>query len=158
MDGNIVDATIAEAREKPDKDHVLARLQDWQNRVHALYDTVQKALGPKYVYDRTGKNEPREEMVQRVGLEPGEVPKLDVLKITQNDRQLALFTPRSLWMIGANGQVDILVTAKSGGRRLYNLIDRSLPLSKNPDWRIVRPADRLHQPPFRPDTLADLLI
>lgn len=157
MDGNIVDVTIAEAREKPDRRRVLERLRDWQTRVHSLYESVQNTLGPGYACDRTGKHESMEEMVQRAGLTPGEVPKLDILTITQNGKQVARFEPRSLWMIGANGQVNVVLTPKSGGRRLYMLIDRSLPLSNDSDWRIVQPSDRLHQPPFRPETFGDLL-
>lgn len=53
MNVNIVAATIAEAREKPDKGHVLARLKDWQTRVHSLYQKIQKTLGNGYSYRPT---------------------------------------------------------------------------------------------------------
>jgi hypothetical protein len=157
MDGNIVDVTIAEAREKPDKKHVLARLRDWQARVHALYDDVQREVGDGYFYDRSGKVTPDEEPVQRVDVKPHEVPSLDVLTVQQDGRSVAVFRPHHLWMIGANGRVDVMVGPRSGGRRLYMLIDHSLPLRGKADWRIVRPSDRLHQPPFRPEQFGELL-
>ena len=157
MNVNIVAATIAEAREKPDKGHVLARLKDWQTRVHSLYQKIQKTLGNGYSYDRRGKHESQEEMVQRAHLKSDEVPKLDILTISEDGHRVAEFHPRSLWIIGANGRVDLVVTPRSGGRRLYILMDHSLPLSGRSDWRIVRPTDRLHQPPFRPDQFSDLL-
>jgi hypothetical protein len=154
---NIVSATIAESRDKPNKKHVLARLRDWQARVHALYDAVQKTLGSDYAYDRSGNQESAEDMVQRVRLDPAKVPKLDILRIEQDGKAVATFVPRGLWIIGANGRVDVIITPRSGGRRLFMLIDHSLPLSSESDWRIVRPSDQLHQPPFLPERFGELL-
>jgi len=157
MSTNIVAATIAEAQEKPDKEHVLHRLKDWQNRVHALYDCIEQRLGDGYTYDRTGKHMSQEEMVQRTHLGSNDVPQLDILTVEQGGRRVAELRPRGLWIIGANGRVDLIVMPRSGGSRLYMLLDHSLPLSGETDWRIVRPSDRLHQPRFRPEVLSDLL-
>jgi hypothetical protein len=158
MNDNIVNATITEALEKPDKNHVLDRLSDWQARVHALYDAAQQSLGDDYTYDRSGKQASEEELVQRAGIKPEEVPKLDILRIEHNGALVAVFQPRNLWIIGANGRVDMVIIAGSGGRRLFMLFDHSLPLSGATDWRIVRPSDDpFKQPPFRPERLRELL-
>ena len=158
MADNIVNATITEAREKPDKAHILSRLRDWRVRVHALYDTIRQSLGDEYAYDRSGKQASGEELVQRAGLKPSEVPQLDILRIERSGRLVATFQPRGLWIIGANGRVDMIIIPESGGRRLFMLFDQSLPLSGTSDWRIVRPStDPLHQPPFRPERLHELL-
>jgi hypothetical protein len=157
MNENIVGATIAEAREKPNKERTLARLHDWRSRVHALYDAVQDALGEGYFFDRSGKQASREEIVQRVRLKSQEVPELDILKIEQGGKLLATFVPHGLWIIGANGRVDVTISSGSGARRVFMLIDHSLPMSDKSDWRIVRPSDRLQQPPFRPDRFRELL-
>jgi hypothetical protein len=157
MNDNIVNATITEARQKPDKKHVLARLSDWRTRVHTLYDTIQNSLGDEYTYDRSGKHASQEEIVQRAGVEPQEVPQVDILRIERDGTLVAMLQPRGLWIIGANGRVDMIVIPRSGGRRLYMLIDHSLPLSEESDWRIVRPSDQLQQPPFRPERLHELL-
>jgi hypothetical protein len=157
MNDNIVNATIAEAREKPDKAHILDRLRDWQVRVHALYDAVEKSLGDGYTYDRSGKHLSGEELVQRAAIESREVPKVDILRIEQNGKLVATLMPRGLWIIGANGRVDIIIVPRSGGVRIFMLIDHSLPLGGESDWRIVQPSDRLQQPPFRPERFRELL-
>jgi hypothetical protein len=158
MNDNIVNATITEVLEKPGRKHVLARLSDWQMRVHALYDSVQASLGGDYTYDRSGKQTPAGDRMQRAGIKPEEVPKLDILRIECDGALVATFLPRGLWIIGANGRVDMLVIPRSGGRRLFQLFDHALPLSGVADWRIVRPSDDpFQQAPFRPERLRELL-
>lgn len=157
MNGHLASVTIAEAVGPPDREHVIERLCDWQERVHALYDSVESALGGAYSYDRTGKNKSYERAVQRVGLSLDDVPAVDILRVVQGERLIAEFLPRDLWIIGANGRVDLILLSKSGGRRMFILVDHSLPLSGKSDWRIVRPSDPLRQPQFRPEDLPGLL-
>lgn len=157
--GNVVADTIAELNEGLDRERVLARLGDWRDRVHRLYDEIETGLGTGYVYDRTGKHISQEDIVQRAGLTQSEVPPIDVLRIEgPHRRALAIFQPRHLWMIGANGRIDLFVTPKVGvGRRHFMLIDVSRPLTAPADWRLVSPAERLDQPPFSVRRLHELL-
>jgi hypothetical protein len=157
MNGHIATATIAEAVAPPDRAHVIERLRDWRERVHALYDSIESSLGSAFSYDRTGKNRSYERPVQRVDLALDDVPEVDILRIVQGERPVAQFLPRDLWIIGANGRVDLILRPKSGGTRRFMLLDLSLPLSGKGDWRIVRPSDPLTQPPFRAEDLPGLL-
>jgi hypothetical protein len=154
---NIVAATISEVRKQPDRGHVLERLRDWQARVHALYDSVQESLGNEYKYDRTGKHVSRETSVQRAGIDASEVPPIDILLIDRDGRRAATFMPRDLWVIGANGRIDLIIGTKSGGRRFFILYDQSMPLSGGSDWRIRRPTEGLQESPFRPERFHELL-
>ena len=157
MNGHIATATIAEAGEPPNREHVIERLRDWRDRVHALYDLVEATLGNTYSYDRTGKHRSNEELVQRVGLSVRDVPQVDILRVEQSGKLVASFQPRGLWIIGANGRIDLLVAPRSGGRRVFMLVDHSLPMSDRTDWRIVRLSEQLKQMPFRPENLHELL-
>ena len=157
MIGNVVADTIAETREPPTPETTLRRLRDWQSRVHDLYSQIERALGPGYSYDRTGKQQSGEERVQQSGLRPEDVPPIDILRIERSGHPVAMILPRGLWIIGANGRLDLHLFPKAGGRRLFMLMDLSSPLEEHSDWRIVRPADRLHQPVFIPERLAELL-
>ncbi len=158
MNDNIVNATLTEALEKPDRQHVLERLSDWRRRVHALYDAVQTSLGVNYTFDRSGKQKSGENQVQRAGIDPAEVPQLDLLRVERDGTLVATFLPRGLWIIGANGRVDMIISPRSGGHRFYQLFDRSLPMSGETDWRIVRPSDNpLQRPPFMAERLRELL-
>jgi hypothetical protein len=157
MNGHIATATIAEAVAPPDRAHVIERLHDWRERVHALYDSVESSLGTAFSYDRRGKNRSYERPVQRVGLALDEVPEVDILRVVQGEKAIAQFVPRDLWIIGANGRVDLVLHSRPGGTRRFMLLDLSLPLSGKGDWHIVRPSDPLRQPPFRPEDLPGLL-
>jgi hypothetical protein len=155
--GNVASDTIAEWAETPTRKRTLKRLRDWQSRVHGLYDRIEQALGSDYSYDRTGKHRSMEERVQQSGLSSDDVPPIDILRIEQSGRLVAVIQPRSLWIIGANGRLDLVLTQKTGGRRLFMLYDLSSPMEDRTDWRIVRPSDRLHQPVFDPGRLHELL-
>jgi hypothetical protein len=155
----VVSDTIAEALEPPDRDHALARLNDWRDRVHRLYDEIQAGLGGRYHYDRQGKHRTLETAVQRSGISREQVPPIDILRIEQPGGALrAMLQPRHLWIIGANGRVDLTILPKSGiGRRQFMLLDLSRPMRRRSDWRLVSPADRLEQPRFRVAKLRELL-
>jgi hypothetical protein len=155
--GNVVSDTIAETRETPTRKRTLQRLQDWQVRVHALYDQIEQALGTEYSYDRTGKYQSAEERVQQAGLSSKEVPAIDILRIERSGHPVAVIQPRGLWIIGANGRLDLVLTPRTGGRRLFILMDLSSPMQDRSDWRIVRPDDRFQQPVFVPERLSELM-
>jgi hypothetical protein len=154
---HILAATITEARKAPDKARMLARLGDWQARVHALYDAVQASLDPAYAFDRSSKQEPEAHLAKRAGIDAADVPTLDILRIYRDDRLVAWFKPRMLEVIGANGRVDLVVATNSGGHRYFILFDHGLPLSGETNWRIRRPSEGLEEPAFRPERFQELL-
>jgi hypothetical protein len=155
----VVADTIAEALEPPDREHVLLRLRDWRDRIHQLYEDIQAGLGQRYRYDRNGKHHTSEPIIQQAGLESRETPGIDILRIEEPGGTLrALLQPRHLWIIGANGRVDLVIVGKSGtGRRYYMLLDLSRPMRRKADWRLVSPAERLEQPRFTVRRLRELL-
>ncbi len=58
----------------------------------------------------TEKQRNTEEQVQRANLSESQIPSLDILRILDlNDRTRALIIPRGLWIIGANGRLDLRV-------------------------------------------------
>jgi hypothetical protein len=157
--GNIVADTIAELNDGVDRERALARLRNWRDRVHHLYDEIQDALGPAYAYDRSGRHRSQESVVQAAGLSPDEVPAIDILRIEKPSGALrAIIQPRHLWMIGANGRLDLFIIPQTNlGRRQFLLIDVSRPMTENADWRLVSPAERLEHPPFNVERLREML-
>jgi hypothetical protein len=156
---DVVPDTIAEIQRPLDKNQVLPRLRDWRDRIHHLYDDIQNGLGKRYRYDRAAQYRTFEEIVQRAGLAEADIPSIDILRITESDGTLrAIIQPRHLWIIGANGRVDLTIIPKSGiGRRQFMLLDLSRPLRRRSDWRLVSPGERLEQPTFTPGRLRELL-
>jgi hypothetical protein len=159
---DLVRSTMAEVKSgrEIDRTHILHRLEDWRDRTHALYDFIERTLGTRFTYDRTGKQRSAEELVQLAGLSETEVPALDILRIEQPRGTLrATIVPRGLWIIGANGRLDLRVL-KSGNRQIqYFLVDKSLPLSglTKAAWQVVDPAERLHQRPLTEEVLREVI-
>jgi hypothetical protein len=99
------------------REHVLVRLRDWRDRVHELYRNIEQALqGTDFRIDREGKHRSNEELPQRVGVSQDEQPQVDILRIVRPDgTNAAVLFPRGLWVIGANGRVDLRIMPAAGG-------------------------------------------
>jgi hypothetical protein len=160
--GSVVGSTMAETRSGVSvaPHPVLQRLQDWQTRVHQLYDDIQRTLGSGFKYDRTGKHYNAEALVQRAHLAQGQVPPVDILRVEHPNGTLrATVIPRDLWVIGANGRLDLVVFGPGQKRSQFDLIDTSQPLSgpQNATWHVVDPSGLLDQKPLT-DELLSMLI
>jgi hypothetical protein len=132
-------ATTSEELANPNtisREHVLRRLRDWRDRVHALYEEVQRALhGTNFHVSREGKHTSNEELPQNVGITAAEQPAIDILRIVRPDNtNAAIFFPRGLWIIGANGRVDLRIIPPVGGTETYILVDQSEPLTGTAHW------------------------
>ena len=134
------------------REQVRARLADWRNRVHALYDRIADALrGSTYQIDREGKHTPEEELPHRVGLPASEQPAIDILRIARPDRtNAALLIPKGLWIIGANGRVDLRIISQVGRSDNYMLVDQSNPFAEISDWVRIPIGSPFDREPFDP--------
>jgi hypothetical protein len=161
-DTELVRSTMAEVRpdRAVDAKHVLARLQDWKERTDGLFNFIQNTLGSQFTYDRTAKQRSAEELVQRAGLSENQVPALDILRIERPPGTLrATIMPRGLWVIGANGRLDLRVLEPGNKQTQYFLVDKSQPLSgaENAAWHIIDPSDRLEQRPLTEQVLREIV-
>jgi hypothetical protein len=141
------------------RERVLERLQDWQRRVHQLYDRVEQTLrDTSFHTDREGKHTSNEELVQRVGLSQDEQPKIDVLRVIRPDgTNAAIFFPRGLWIIGANGRIDLRVVPPVGSSETYLLLDQSEPFRGSAQWVKIPIGAPFEREPFDPSWLVSKL-
>ena len=141
------------------RERVLERLQDWQRRVHQLDDRVETTLrDTSFRTDREGKHTSNEELVQRVGLSQDEQPKIDVLRVIRPDgTNAAIFFPRGLWIIGANGRIDLRIVPPVGSSETYLLLDQSEPFSGSARWVKIPIGAPFEREPFDPSWLVSKL-
>jgi hypothetical protein len=131
-------ATTSAELANPDevsREQVINRWRDFRNRVHALYKEVETALqGESFRCDRSGKHTSSEELPQRVGVARDDLPGIDIFRIVRpDDTNAAVFYPRGLWIIGANGRIDLRFIPQVGGTETYILVDQSQPFTKS-EW------------------------
>lgn len=141
------------------RERVLQRLRDWRDRVHMLYDEIERVLqGTSFRPNREGKHTSAEELPQRVGVTETEQPKIDILRIVRPDNtNAAVLYPRGLWIIGANGRIDLRITPSVGGGETYMLVDLSEPLAGRAQWIRMPIGSPFEREPFDPHWLLSKL-
>jgi len=142
------DLDAMEESPQTSKEDVEERVRDWEDRLRALFQDVRAwAIENGWQVDDSGTIGMHEELMQRFGLPATRQPTLRL----DRDRSYALFRPKGLWVIGANGRID-LYTSKG----VFVLVDLA-ESGAAPRWTIFRASQRREGDPFRPEMIADLV-
>jgi hypothetical protein len=133
-----------------DKDHIIKRIADWKKRINNLYKETKSWINEHEDLSITIGNPTRmyEGLMQNFHLQPTEVSTADIFK---GKKILLSFKPKGLWMIGANGGIDII--SKAGNYILIDTADQF----KTPNWQIFRATDRKNGRPFNQAELFNLI-
>jgi hypothetical protein len=124
------------------------RVQDWKNRLHALFQEVCAwAVEKGWRVDDSGTVGMHEELMQKFDVPATRQPTLRL----DGERGYALFKPRGPWVIGANGRID-LYTSK-GTFIIVDLAERGTP----PRWTIFRASQSREGDLFIPEMIANLV-
>jgi hypothetical protein len=99
------------------KETIVRRVEDWTTRVRSLYDTVAGWLPNEYSSARDRVIGAQEELMSKFNVEAWKLPLLDIIK---GGEIVMTFVPRGLFIIGANGRIDI-----QRPKQIYILVDRS---------------------------------
>lgn len=110
--GNVLDDVTDETI---DARHVLRRVDDWEARVKRLYATVSEWLPEGWTARAGTPVRMHEELMHRFDVPARQIP---TLLLANGSGKSAMLEPRGLWIIGANGRVDM----KSGPRH-YLIVD-----------------------------------
>lgn len=128
-------------QEEIDKPYIERRVAEWANRIDALYSIVQDALsGMREISTSMSRSiSMNEELMQKYSVPGRELPILDIKK---NGQIIATLKPIGLWVIGANGRVDLLSEKGS-----YILVDHA-EHGTTPDWKVFTPSNRTKSESF----------
>ncbi|MCA9814147.1 MAG: hypothetical protein KC652_03465 [Cyanobacteria bacterium HKST-UBA01] len=127
-----VEKTYACSEPKRWNTKVSERVRDWIQRLEKLQETVTTWVCNSGIEGLTVERaEPcpmQEELMVNHNVQTAEMPSFRVLR---NRSQVALFRPKALWVVGANGRVDI-VTQKGAPM----LVDTSEPMTPKSHWKL----------------------
>jgi hypothetical protein len=85
--------------------YVERRIDDWLQRLNALLDGIRKwAANHQWVVEQGAPAPMREDLMVRFNVEPREQP---TLSLQSPEGNMIWIKPKGLWVIGANGRVDI---------------------------------------------------
>lgn len=130
-----------------DSNDVHERVIDWKKRVDQLYESVTQEIVGLYEVSKQDAVEMNEEMMQMFHLKPTTLP---VLRVSSAGKLLLLFKPKGLWIVGANGRVD-LITPKSA---LFLVDDSKFKTASN--W-VQYDSKRSVSRPFNKNLLLEIL-
>lgn len=130
------------------REHVERRVEDWVRRINGLYASIESWLPAGWNVERSRTVTMHAELMREFGVPPKELP---MLQIIRNGEELAFIEPRDLWIIGANGRLDL-----HHGKDHYIIVDMADNF-ETPNWRITRLQDRLNRESFNRDKLRTIL-
>lgn len=133
-----------------DKDHIVKRIIDWKKRVSNLYKESKSWIKERPDLSMTIGNPTAmyEGLMQSFQIKSTEVDTADILK---GKKIMLSFKPKGLWLIGANGRVDII--SRVGNYILIDIADQF----EAPNWQIFRATNRQKGRPFNQAELFNLI-
>jgi hypothetical protein len=127
---------VAEELDSPNEGltraHVVARIEDWKRRISTLYQNVESWLPLGVTCDTTSSVPMHEDLMKQFGVPATTVP---ILTVQREGKWLGKLVPQGLWIIGANGRVDLF-----GQKGQAIIVDRSENFSP-PNW-LIAPSDQ----------------
>ena len=117
-----------------ERKEVLDRVEDWENRLSNLFIQVQQWVDehPALQVDTSRRVTMSEDLMRNFGVPDRELAILDVL---QGQETVVSLVPRALWIIGADGRVDLITR---GGTQIL-VHDTTL---EPPMWQVADQSDR----------------
>lgn len=107
------------------------RVEDWRHRLEGLMDQIEdwrREVASDYEAHRYATRQVNEELMQKHGVAPVELPVMTLLK----GQQRVVFMPSALWLLGSNGRVNVVTPSNQ-----YSLVDLGGVEGQPSDWRIV---------------------
>jgi hypothetical protein len=129
-------------------DYVRRRVDDWGQRIDDLYANVESWLPAGWRAERRRIVHMNEEMMRKFGVPGRDLPVLDLV---HSGAPEAYIEPRGLWIIGANGRIDLIRRP-----RHYVIVDSAKGF-RTPKWRIALLSERRNQKPFGKASLRSIL-
>ena len=131
-----------------DRAYVERRVEDWKQRIAGLYDDVSAWLPSGWKAELDGTVPMHEELMRKFGVPEQQLP---VLTLARDGQIRGKLEPRGLWIIGANGRVDLTLPD-----RHFLFVDRADSFEK-PNWQVASILARREQRSLARQTLADVL-
>lgn len=122
------ESDTGEKAEVMDSRYVNRRVEDWKVRLAELFYFFERQLkGSSFAVSKRSTVRMNEELMQKFFIKPVELQSMHVLK---DGNTVLMLKPKGLWIVGANGRVDLMTPTGS-----YVLIDTA-EFDRKPKWVI----------------------
>lgn len=123
--------------------HIAERVSEWKSRISSLYDQLSTWLPDSHSTERSDTVPMHEDIMRAHGVGPTELP---ILTIYRQGEWIARLVPRGLWIIGANGRLDLFTQ-----RDHAIIVDRAENF-ETPRWQIAAATSRRATAALTPET------
>ena len=131
-----------------DAEHVRRRVEDWEARLNGLYAKIGEWLPDGWEARRGVPVVMHAKMMQNFGVEAKQLP---TLELHSQSGQVVKLVPDALWIIGANGRVDL-----KGDIGRYIIIDTADNFEE-PHWEVSSSDRRSDREPVTREWLRPIL-
>lgn len=109
------------------REHIESRVDEWRQRLHDLFsDVIIWARAQGWRVDDSGRVPMHEQLMRQFDMPATDQP---VLRL-DGEQGYALFRPKALWVIGANGRVDLFTA-----RGAFTIVDLA-EAGEAPRWTV----------------------
>lgn len=137
-----------EDQRRRETEYIEQRLQDWHDRLQRLFTEVEEWAPASWQILHGQVVQREEDLMRRYSIAPRELPTLTLLRNTHR----VAFVPSALWLVGADGRVNVTVDAKQ-----HILVDRRIRPGEVSDWQIVLHDRRSQMVSFTRDVFLSIL-
>jgi hypothetical protein len=130
------------------KERVERRVADWKQRISSLYRDLEEWLPEGFSAESDDSVGMNEELMKKYAVESTKLP---ILKIYRGESSIASLTPRGLWIIGANGRLDLFIQSNQ-----WIVVDKA-EIFESPDWQIAPANERRALRPLNAEAWANAL-
>lgn len=131
------ESETGEKAEIMDSRYVNNRVEDWKIRLANLFEFFERQLSDRsFSVSKSSTVLMNEELMQKFFIKPVELQSMHVLK---DGKTILMLKPKGLWIVGANGRVDLMTPTDS-----YFLIDTA-EFGRESEW-VIRDRSRNQTP------------
>lgn len=135
-------SATTEPKKPMTKRRVEQRVRDWRRRLLGLYAQIEdwtRHMRARPSVHRGVVRQRHERMMRDFGVAPRDLPTL----IVRSDDHEVEFAPSCLWILGANGRVDVTVDGSP-----HTLFDEGGEDGQPSDWQLMNPDPKIVLEPF----------
>jgi hypothetical protein len=146
---NPMPGVLEETTNQPiDQAHIQRRVKNWLDRIDTLYQQIESWLPPGWTAQKAGNVTMYEELMRKFQIPAQNLP---ILQLYDHATPAVRIEPRGLWIIGANGRLDLLK-----GNDHYLIVDAAENFAR-PDWQIAPLSNRRKLEKFNAQSLNAML-
>lgn len=149
--GDVDEAVLAWDQEYRQRwrETVIDRVSDWLTRLDNLKSVVQSWLPESMSIVERPQIKMHEELMAKFKVDPALMPSFDIF---EGSKPIMRVQPKGLWIIGANGRVDLITPTSS-----YILVDNSPPGADASNWHYYASNNNRQSTPLDQDSFTRLL-